>query len=54
MLNLWIFGDNIESIVGKLHFTLFYFLCGTIAAVGLSPLILASKFPWSVPVRQYR
>jgi len=34
MLNLWIFGNNIESVVGKLHFTLFYFLCGTIAALG--------------------
>jgi membrane associated rhomboid family serine protease len=34
MLNLWVFGNNIESVVGKLRFTLFYFLCGTIAALG--------------------
>lgn len=28
MLYLWIFGDNIEKVVGHLRFVLFYLLCG--------------------------
>ncbi|MBN2184023.1 MAG: rhomboid family intramembrane serine protease [Candidatus Krumholzibacteriota bacterium] len=31
MLYLWIFGNNIEDILGPLKFILFYFLCGLIA-----------------------
>ena len=50
MLYLWIFGDNIEDSMGHLRFTLFYLLCGTIAAIAhgaadphsTSPLIGAS------------
>lgn len=32
MLYLWIFGDNIEDILGKARFLFFYLLCGTLAA----------------------
>jgi len=31
MLYLWIFGDNIEDILGKAAFVLFYLACGTVA-----------------------
>ena len=31
MLYLWIFGDNIEDILGKVAFVLFYLVCGTVA-----------------------
>lgn len=34
MLYLWIFGNNIEDVLGKFRFILFYFVCGTIAALG--------------------
>jgi membrane associated rhomboid family serine protease len=33
MLYLWIFGNNIEGVLGKFRFILFYFVCGTIAAL---------------------
>ena len=33
MLYLWIFGDNIEDILGKPVFLLFYFICGIVAAL---------------------
>jgi len=33
MLFLWIFGDNIEDILGKIRFVMFYLLCGLIAAL---------------------
>jgi membrane associated rhomboid family serine protease len=29
---LWIFGDNVEDVMGPLRFTLFYLLCGLAAA----------------------
>ena len=29
---LWIFGDNVESVLGHVKYTLFYILCGVIAA----------------------
>jgi membrane associated rhomboid family serine protease len=32
MLYLWIFGNNVEDALGKVRFTLFYFICGTVAA----------------------
>jgi rhomboid family protein len=32
MLFFWIFGDNIEDILGRFRFLLFYFVCGTAAA----------------------
>jgi membrane associated rhomboid family serine protease len=34
MLYLWIFGNNIEDVLGKFWFILFYLVCGTIAALG--------------------
>ena len=32
MLYLWIFGNNIEDALGKVRFTVFYFICGIAAA----------------------
>ncbi len=36
MLFLWIFGDNVESAMGRTRFLIFYLLCGVIAAFGQS------------------
>ena len=33
MLYLWIFGDNIEDILGKPVFIIFYAVCGVVAAL---------------------
>ncbi len=33
MLYLWIFGNNIEDLLGRFRFLLFYLLCGVLAAV---------------------
>lgn len=33
MLYLWIFGNNIEDLLGPLRFVLFYLLCGLIASL---------------------
>ena len=33
MLYLWIFGNNVEDVLGRARFLLFYFICGTVAAV---------------------
>ncbi len=33
MLYLWIFGNNIEDILGSARFLLFYLICGLVAAV---------------------
>jgi len=33
MLYLWIFGDNVEALVGHARFFVFYILCGLIAAL---------------------
>ncbi len=33
MLYLWIFGNNVEDVLGKTRFILFYFVCGVGAAV---------------------
>jgi membrane associated rhomboid family serine protease len=32
MLFLWIFGNNIEDVLGKLRYIVFYFVCGIVAA----------------------
>ncbi len=37
MLFLWVFGDNIEHVLGKVRFILFYVLCG-LGAAGLQIL----------------
>src|SRR5512132_3709056 len=31
MLYLWIFGDNVEDRFGRLHFIIFYLVCGVAA-----------------------
>lgn len=33
MLFLWIFGDNVEDVLGRFRFILFYLLCGIAAAL---------------------
>lgn len=33
MLYLWIFGDNVEDVMGHVRFVIFYVVCGTIAAL---------------------
>ena len=41
MLYLWIFGNNIEDLLGRVRFLFFYLLCGTLAAIAhiiLNPL----------------
>src|SRR5271165_6462182 len=35
MLYLWIFGNNVEDAMGNFRFLLFYFVCGTVAALTL-------------------
>ena len=34
MLYLWIFGNNVEDAMGHVRFSLFYILCGIVAAAG--------------------
>ncbi|AJE03975.1 rhomboid family intramembrane serine protease [Geobacter pickeringii] len=33
MLYLWIFGNNVEDVLGRFRFILFYFACGAAAAI---------------------
>jgi len=33
MLYLWIFGDNVEEVVGPIRFLVFYLLCGIVASL---------------------
>jgi len=42
MLFLWIFGDNIEDILGSLGYLFFYLLCGVLA--GLTQVYVTSPF----------
>ena len=42
---LWIFGDNIEDILGHGKYLLFYLLCGVVAAVAQVALNLDSRVP---------
>ncbi|KPK71566.1 hypothetical protein AMJ82_00295 [candidate division TA06 bacterium SM23_40] len=37
MLYLWIFGDNVEDLMGKVRFIIFYLICGLVA--GLSHVL---------------
>ncbi len=32
MLYLWIFGNNVEDVLGRMRFIIFYFTCGLVAA----------------------
>jgi membrane associated rhomboid family serine protease len=34
MLFLWIFGDNIENVIGHVRYAIFYIVCGIAAALG--------------------
>jgi membrane associated rhomboid family serine protease len=45
MLYLWIFGDNIEEAMGHVKFVLFYFLCGTAAALTMALIDPNSEVP---------
>ena len=40
MLYLWIFGDNLENVMGHVRYLFFYLLCGVLA--GLSHVICSS------------
>ncbi|MEO9651556.1 MAG: rhomboid family intramembrane serine protease [Roseobacter sp.] len=45
MLFLWIFGDNIEDVLGHGKFLAFYFACGVIAALSQYSLQTSSDIP---------
>jgi membrane associated rhomboid family serine protease len=45
MLYLWIFGNNIEDILGKFRFIIFYLVCGTLASLGHILTDLQSEIP---------
>jgi membrane associated rhomboid family serine protease len=45
MLYLWIFGDNVEIVLGRMRFLLFYLLCGVAAALTQALLDLRSELP---------
>ena len=45
MLYLWIFGNNIEDILGKFRFVIFYLVCGTLASLGHILTDLQSEIP---------
>jgi membrane associated rhomboid family serine protease len=45
MLYLWIFGDNIERLVGHLRFLIFYLLCGLAAGLAHIVFSLSSGVP---------
>ena len=45
MLYLWIFGNNIEDVLGKFKFIIFHMICGTIASIGHIFTDLHSKIP---------
>ncbi len=45
MLYLWIFGNNIEDVLGHVGFVLFYIACGAAAALAQSALDVDSTIP---------
>jgi membrane associated rhomboid family serine protease len=45
MLYLWIFGNNVEDVMGHLRFTFFYLICGLIAALAHALPNTASDIP---------
>ncbi|MFH1861299.1 MAG: rhomboid family intramembrane serine protease [bacterium] len=45
MLYLWIFGNNIEDVLGKMRFLLFYLFCGALAALAHLVLHPFSEIP---------
>ena len=44
---LWVFGDNIEDVMGPFRFIAFYLLCGAAAASRRSSPTPRAPFPWS-------
>lgn len=45
MLYLWIFGNNVEDVMGSLRFVLFYLLCGIAAAMAQAFAAPAAEIP---------
>ncbi len=45
MLYLWIFGNNVEDVLGRFRFVVFYLLCGTIAAAAQIMMSAGSPVP---------
>jgi len=45
MLYLWIFGNNIEDAMGHARFTVFYLVCGVVAALTLAAIDPSSTTP---------
>jgi len=45
MLYLWIFGKNIEDVMGHAKFIIYYLLCGTLAALSHAMIDPASTVP---------
>ncbi len=45
MLYLWIFGDNVEEVMGRGRFLVFYLLCGVAAGLTQALLDPGSKIP---------
>ena len=45
MLYLWIFGDNLEKVMGRLRFLLFYLVCGVAASFAHIAFNLGSSVP---------
>ncbi len=45
MLFLWIFADNIEAIIGNVHFAFFYLMGGIISCFGHIALVPGSEIP---------
>ena len=45
MLYLWIFGNNIEDVMGHTKFILFYLLCGILAALSHALTDIGSQIP---------
>lgn len=45
MLFLWVYGDNIEDILGRWKYLLFYVLCGVAAALGQYAIAPDSRVP---------
>jgi membrane associated rhomboid family serine protease len=40
MLYLWIFGNNVEAVLGSMRYAVFYVVCGVLAAVGQAGVTL--------------
>ena len=45
MLYLWIFGDNLEKVMGAMRFAIFYFACGVAASLAHIAFGAGSNIP---------